>query len=613
MGAIGIAIAAAAAFAALGGATCRSEASTEGTSIGMMPSAAAPEDGTATGAPQTSQAPPAAELIVHNAKVITVDERFTITEALAVRGGRIMAVGSNADILRLRGPATPIIDAGGKTVLPGLCDSHVHPLQAAASEAAETIPVLRNIDEVLAYIRQQAKKTPKGEWIVVRYGFPTRLQDARFPTRAELDAAAPEHPVLYHAGPAGVVNTLALKICGVTRDTPDPPAGRIVRDPQTGEPTGLLRNAYGVLKGVPPVGGRLQAEQRRVAVKKLFALYNSQGITSIADRNAGQQALELYRALRQAGELTVRVNVARAFTVAGSAEDMARRLREMIGPDGRDGPTGAGDEWVRIGPIKIFLDGGMLNGTAYMRQPWPPGPAYQIVERDYRGLLFVPPEQLQTFCVEAARLRWAVTAHCAGEAAMDVLLDAYEFADRFVPIRDLRFSITHANFPSLYNLERCQKLGVCADVQPAWLYKDGATLLKILGPERMRWFQPYRTWLRYTIIGGGSDHMLRYDPLQSTNPWSPWLGMWVAITRKLEHGQVHQPDEALSREQAIRLYTIYNAYILREEKVKGSLENGKYADFILIDRDILTCPAEAIKDTRVLLTVVNGKIVYDAR
>ena len=196
---------------------------------------------------------------------------------------------------------------------------------------------------------------------------------------------------------------------------------------------------------------------------------------------------------------------------------------------------------------------------------------------------------------------------------MDVLLDAYEFVDRLTPIKEMRYCITHANFPSAFNLERCKKLGVCADVQPAWLYKDGGTLLGVLGPERMRWFQPYKSWLDHTTVGGGSDHMLRYDPLDSTNPWSPWLGIWIAVTRKLERGGVHEPGEALSREQSVRLYTINNAFLHREENEKGSLEAGKLADLIVTDRDPLTCPPDDLRDTKVLLTVVGGKVVFERK
>jgi predicted amidohydrolase YtcJ len=214
---------------------------------------------------------------------------------------------------------------------------------------------------------------------------------------------------------------------------------------------------------------------------------------------------------------------------------------------------------------------------------------------------------------EAAKRKWQVTAHTAGEGAMDVLLDAYEFVDKVTPIKEMRYCITHANFPSQLNLERCKKLGVCADVQPAWLYKDGATLLKVLGPERTRWFQPYKSWLQYTTIGGGSDHMLRFDPLDSTNPWSPWLGIWITLTRKLEGDGVLQPGEALTREQAIRLYTINNAYLHHEEKEKGSLEPGKLGDLIVLDRDLMSCPVDEVKDVKVLATVVGGKVVYEKK
>ena len=552
------------------------------------------------------------DLVVHNGKVLTVDAKFTTAEAVAVRNGKVVAVGTNADMLKLKGSKTTVIDANGKTVMPGLYDSHTHPVGAAGSEVGDPIPLLRSIPEVLDYIKKRAGEIPEGKWIVIRYAFPTRLKEARFPTKTELDSVSPKHPVLYHAGPAGVANSRALEVSGVTKDTKDPPAGQVVKDEKTGEPTGMLRNAYGVLKGVPD-GGEGIAEKRRSAVLKLFGLYNEHGITSIADRNASRGNLDMYLSFQKENALTVRINVARSFGAGGGREAIGKRLDELVGDDKRGGPTGAGDEWVRIGPIKMFLDGGMLNGSAYMRKPWPRGDTYQITQDDYRGLLFIQPDQLKVVVEEASKRKWQVTAHCAGEGAMDVLLDAYEFADKISPIKDKRFCITHANFPSQLNLERCKKLGVCADVQPAWLYKDGGTLVKVLGDERMRWFQPYKSWLEYTTVGGGSDHMLRFDPLDSTNPWSPWLGVWITLTRKLERGGVHQPGEILTREQAIRLYTINNAFLHNEEKEKGSLEAGKLGDLIVLDRDLMTCPVDEVRDMKVTHTIVGGKVVYQKK
>jgi len=555
--------------------------------------------------------PEPADLIVHNGKVLTLDDKSRIVEAIAVKGDRIVATGTDASILKHRGRATKLIDAKGKSVLPGLYDSHTHPIGAATSELGEELPYLQSLQDVFAYIRKKAKETPEGEWIILRFAFPTRLKDARFPSLKELDDAAPKHPVRYNAGPADMVNSMALKVSGITRDTKNPANGTVVKDPKTGEPTGMLRNAGGLLK-IPPSESKTTGD-RKEAVKKLFRLYNEHGITSIADRSASRGNFDLYQALHKSGELTVRINVAPTFDPYGTREQIAKRFDALPGKDRLFGPTGKGGVWIRIGPIKFFLDGGMLNGTAYMRQPWPPGDTYQIVENDYRGLLFVKPDQVQIVAEEAAKRKWSVTAHTAGEGAMDVLLDAYEIVNRQTPIKDLRFCITHANFPSKHNLERCQRLGVCADVQPAWLYKDGDTLARVLGKERIAWFQPYKSWLKYTTIGGGSDHMIKLDPLKATNPWSPWLGIATAVTRQLESGKVLVPEECLTREQALRLYTINNAYLHHEEKEKGTLEPGKLADLIIIDRDYLTCPAEQIAETRVLTTVVGGQVVYERK
>src|SRR6516165_7852930 len=184
----------------------------------------------------------AADLLIHHAKVVTVDSQFCTFEAIAVKDGRIVALGEDEAVFKRAGPRTRVIDADGRTVLPGLYDSHVHPLGAATSELGGALPVLSSLKEVFIYLRKKAATTPEGEWLVLRYAFPTRLDEARFPTRAELDQAAPKHPVLYHAGPAGMVNSMALKVSGITKETPNPPAGVVVKDPTTGEPTGMIRN-----------------------------------------------------------------------------------------------------------------------------------------------------------------------------------------------------------------------------------------------------------------------------------------------------------------------------------------------------------------------------------
>ena len=433
-----------------------------------------------------------ADLVIRHARVNTLDAANQIVQAVAIRGDRIVAVGTDDEIQPMIGPGTNTIDAGGKTLLPGLYDSHVHPLGAAHSEADHPIPVFESLADVMDYISDRVKAQPKGTWIVARYAFPTRLAESRFLTRAELDRIAPEHMVLHQGGPAGVVNSKALAHSGITRDTLNPPAGQIVKDPRTGEPTGILRNAYSVLKDLPSDA------------------YGDDGT-----------------------------------------------------PDARR--------------VKL--------------------------------LLFIEPETLATIAQEAAQ-GLADDGALQGEAGMDRLLAAYLHADQTVGIRHRRWLITHANFTSAANLKLCAELGVAADLQPAWLWKGTRTLLKVLGPRRMEWFHPYRRWLDAGVtIGGGSDHMIRLDSTLSTNPWDPWLGIWVAVTRQTEGAGVFNPDQRLSRIEALRFYTLGSARLHFEERDKGSIEPGKLANLILVDRDPLTCPDDRLAGTRVLWTMVAGRLV----
>jgi predicted amidohydrolase YtcJ len=555
-----------------------------------------------------------AETIIRNANILTIDPQFSKAKALAIANGRILAVGTDNQIETFRGPGTKIIDAAGKTVLPGLYDSHVHSYRASVSEFGAPMPVLTSLGEAFNYIRQKSASALAETWIVLERVYPTRMKEGRLPTLAELDSAAPNHPVYWNCGPVSMANSKALQVSGITTKTPDPFPGEIVKDPKTGALTGLLRNAAQLLKVVAP-SRQPTAQEQRESLKHLFQLYNQQGITSIAERRTEFASIDLFRELARAGELTVRVNCTRMMDpVPKTLEEAIRKLDEMThGTDdkGEYGPTGVGDDWVRIGPFKVLLDGGMLIGTAYMREPWGCGPTYQITDPNYLGILNVKPELLNALYLEAAKRGWQLTAHCTGEASMDVLLDCYERIQKEMDIRHRRFEICHANFQSAQNFQRCRELGIVADIQPAWLYKDGASLVKTLGERRMKWFQPLRTWMDDDlVIGGGSDHMVILDSITSTNPWNPWLGMWVALTRHTERGEVHNPSERLTREQALRLYTINNARLNFEEREKGSLESGKYADLTLVDRNVSTCSVDDVRTTKVLLTMVGGKVVW---
>src|SRR5262245_10562249 len=285
-----------------------------------------------TSSPPAASGP--ADLVIHHAKIITVDEKFSIVEAMAIKDGRILAVGSDEEMFRLsESGKTRVIDAEGHPILPGLYDSHVHLLGAAASEVSGPIPEFTSLQSAFDYIKAKAKGLAENEWITVPYAFPTRLKEMRFPTRAELDAADSKHPVFYHAGPAGVVNSKALEVSGITKSTKNPPGGIVVKDPATGEPTGMLRGSPAVklLKRPPSIDADNPLEGKVEGVEKLLALYNQYGITSVADRDTSREALDFFLAIQKKGHLTMRITISPEFDPSGSREEIAKRLDAMPG------------------------------------------------------------------------------------------------------------------------------------------------------------------------------------------------------------------------------------------------------------------------------------------
>lgn len=549
-----------------------------------------------------------ADLIVRNAKIVTVDDRFRIAAAMAVRGERIALVGAEAAVMRLRGAATVVIDAGGKTVLPGLIDSHTHALDASLYEFDHEIPDMESIADVLAYVRGRARVVPEGEWISLAQVFITRLREQRYPTRAELDAAAPQHPVIFSTGPDAMLNSLALARNGITASTKSPPGqnGKVELDAR-GEPTGILRSYSAFVK--PVRTGRVPTDADRMArLKLLMADYNSLGITSFSDRAASAAEVDIYRRLRQDGGLSCRVFL--NYHVDLPNRDWAEVDTEIA--RAAADPLHQYDNMLWLRGLKVFLDGGMLTGSAYMREPWGKSETYAIADPEYRGMRYIDPQRLFELARASLKRELQFTAHSVGDGAVHALIDAYERVNREFPVRAGRPCLTHANFLSPEAVEKMARLGIVADLQPAWLEKDGATLMKHFGEARLRYFQPYATLFKNkVVVGGGSDHMQKIGGLRAINPYHPFWGMWVTLKRqpRWTDKPLHL-SERISREQAIRLYTINNAYLTFEEKQKGSLEAGKLADFIILRQDILTCSEDAVKDIQVEATYLGGRRVY---
>lgn len=270
---------------------------------------------------------------------------------------------------------------------------------------------------------------------------------------------------------------------------------------------------------------------------------------------------------------------------------------------------------LRIIGVKTFLDGGMLTGSAYMRQPWGKSAVYSITDPTYRGVLNIPRDRLVPIVRTAIENDLQFTAHSVGDAAVHLLLDVYDEVNKSTPIRSRRPCITHANFMSKESIEKAARLGVLLDIQPAWLHLDGKTLLDQFGTERMRYFQPLASIFRAGVVaGGGSDHMQKIGSLRATNPYNPFLGIWIAVSRNARRSDVPLvAEESLSREQAIRFYTSNNAHLVFLDEQIGSLEKGKLADFVVLDRDLLLCPVDAIKSTAVERTYIAGRLVHQNR
>ncbi len=550
------------------------------------------------------------DLIVYHGKIVTVDGKSSIAEAMAVRGERIVAVGTNEDVAKLAGPETKLIDLQRRTVIPGLCDSHVHATGASLYEYDHPIPEMDTVADVLKYIAARAELLNDGEWIVVRQVFITRLRDQRYPTRKELDAAAPKNPVMFSTNPDCVCNSLALELSGITKDSQitDGKAGQIEKDPVTGELTGVLRNA---LRFVRAKSNEKPAslEDRMQRLKQLFSDYNSVGLTSVADRAANDDAVTAYSQLKDRGELSCRVFLSYGINGSGSRKDIEAGIQKAA-----DHPLHQYDNRLGLRGIKVFLDGGMLTGSAYLQKPWGKSEIYSITDPEYRGLRFIPQDELVHMARYALQRDLQFTAHSVGDGAVDALIQAYAEINLEFSVSPCRPCITHCNFMSLEAIQQMQQLGIVADLQPAWLWLDGATLRKQFGEDRLTYFQPYRSLLEHNVIvGGGSDHMQKIGSLRSVNPYNPFLGMWITLARQPRRtDQPLHAEQKISREQALRLYTINNAFLTFEEKEKGSLEVGKLADFVVLKTDLLTCPLDEIKDIAVDETYVGGQRVYQS-
>ncbi|MEN6536236.1 MAG: amidohydrolase [Bryobacteraceae bacterium] len=544
------------------------------------------------------------DVVYYNGKIITVSAAAPVVEAVSIRGNHFVQVGSSKDVLSTAGPSTKKIDLKGRCVLPGMFENHAHPVMAALAEIDGRLPSMRSIGDIQAFVRKEAARLAADKTIFVPKVYPSRLKERRYPNRYDLDAAAPGRLVMCDNHYASVFSSALLAKAGITRDTAQPSVGKIIKD-ERGEPTGLIIGAPEYL--VKYRQNRSYTHDELLwAIREMHKEYNKAGITSVSDRMEGPEGFRAYQELWKKGQLTVRTSLTYYIKAQGTPADVAAEVRSV------PFVTGWGDEWMRVGPIKTTVDGGILIGTAYMREPWGPNTQiYGFVDPDYRGVVSIKKENLFEMVRVANELGWQVTAHAAGGGAVDLMLDAYEAADKIKPISGRRFNLMHANFMNARAIERAKKLGLIVDSQIAWYHCDADALHNVFGPERMAQFVPLRSLMDAgLVVVGGADHMIKFDSREAANPYNPFYGIWMSVTRKTTGGAVFNPEQCVKREEALRMWTINGAYDMFEENIKGSIEPGKLADMIVIDRDLLKCPVDDIKDINVLMTMVDGKIVY---
>jgi predicted amidohydrolase YtcJ len=546
-----------------------------------------------------------ADLVLINGKIITVNKEFTICEGVAISGNKILATGTNIEMGKLSGRKTRIIDLHGKSVIPGLIDAHLHPESASLSELGEEIPDVHTMDQLLKWIGNQTAMKPSGNWIVFPKFFPTRLIEMRQPTLTELDSVAPENPVFLNGSFGGMINSRAMQMCGISSKTDNP---GVIKDTRTGSPTGFIRSSAFELLKIPQKRA-LTSLEKEDALVGMLKRYNEYGLTSLISGVGDPESVNMYRDMAYKRMLTARIcqNILLPALGKITKESVTEKLKQYAWV------TGEGNEWVRIGSLKVFLDGGILTGTAYMKEPWGIKAVniFGIEDPSYRGVVNYTREELIDIVSVANEFNWSFTAHATGEGSVDLLLDVYAEVNRQKPIKERRFSIIHGNFFSDEAIRKMAELGVYANLQPAWFYKDSEAMELILGSEKIKIFHPYRKLTDSGVtINGGSDHMVKWDANASINPYNPFLAMWAMVTRTTERGNIFIPSEAITRAEALKAYTINNAFATCEESIKGSIEPGKLADLAIISNDILSCPADSIKEIKSLMTILDGRIIY---
>ncbi len=525
------------------------------------------------------------ELILYNANILTVDAAQPRAQAVAIAGGRFLAVGSNDDIRGMAKAGARQIDIGGKTVVPGFIDAHTHPSYAGIRHLRWVDCDLRSIADIQKAIRERAGKTPAGDWVIGFKYDDTKTKEGRKLTRDDLDAAAPAHPVFieHRGGHTAYVNSLALKRTEVTDTTPDPEGGKFDRDPAAGRLTGGLReNATVPFRKLIP--STFTRDEMRQGVKLISQMMVRTGVTSVHDAEAAPEDLLAYQDAREAGELSFRVYCFMQYQF----------LERMTAAGVR---TGLGDDWIRVGAVKLVCDGSISERTARLTQPYVGRP------NDY-GILVHNEDELYANARQAHEAGWQIGTHANGDAAIDLMLRIYERLQREMPRRDPRYRLEHCTVVNPSLIRRIRALGAIPTPFSTYVYYHGEKMREY-GAERLDWMFAVRSFLDAGIrVTQASD----YPP----GPFEPMMALQSEVTRTDSRGNVWGARQRVTVEEALRVGTLHGAYASFDEDRKGSITAGKLADLVVLGRDPTRVEPMTLIEIPIERTMAGGRWVYES-
>ncbi len=484
--------------------------------------------------------PSCPDSIFTNGKIITADPDFSVVNAVAIRDGRFVAVGTAEEVGPLAGPSTVIVDLKGSTVLPGLIDTHAHVERAGLIKYTVQLNDVTSVAQALARISEHAAETPRGRWIRGAQWHPvSQLTEKRFLTREELDRAAPDHPVCLPIGHFTLVNSKALALAGITKDAPDPDGGIIHRDKTTGEPNGTLEeSAEDLVSNLLPDWSE---DERVDQMKYAMQYFNGFGLTSAISAAVDPPTLRAHQRIRQRGDASLRISAMYAPTGGLNPSMTTDEWEQFFSRIGVF--SDFGDDWLSYSGVKLQIDGGMTLRTAAMRDGYPDDP-------DYKGTIVIEPERFNALVATANRYGWRVGVHAVGDAAIDRVLDAYALADAERSIKGRRFIVIHGSLMRRDQMERARGLDVRVDAQTSFLWDKAAVVKRYLGEQTANRAFPMRTMIDVMgldSVAQGTDYPI--------NLLSPFVNMYVMVTRRDKNGDVYGAGERVTREEAIRLYT----------------------------------------------------------